>query len=983
MKFLSVFVFYLVTVLYEKPGFTAVSTSPGETSTGSGETASTDSAQLGSNVTDSVTLDSNGSTVSGFTAVSTSPGETSTGSGETVSTDSAQLGSNITDSVTLDSNWSTVSGFTAVSRSPGETSTGSAELGSNITVSVTLDSNWSTVSGKADQRSTDSTDSGTNTTHQIGSATTDSNGSSTTNLENTTGSSITASVTIISQRTNHDTTATTVVERTHSRNSSTPNYSGTANSTDFVTSSSGSIGTYSGTTNINSSDITDSLGFSGTNSSGFGITSSSSGSAGTYSRTTDTNSSDSIGFGITTSNFAITGNSTTTSYITRLNGSDGAGMGKTYSDTTNPTGSVPTDYVTTGFDPANSSSTNVGTTNENNSSITVSLNLNETDPTVPDPYATEYATPHSIDPVTTNSTSSGTSNSSGSQITVTDTTNSAGYVTTNLTGYVTNTTDSGPTNTTGYVTTSSAGCYKSITADYGNVTSTNYPDNYPLNITCSYNIIVSENKWVLITFEDLQLGNDTTCRYDYIDVQNKIKLICGSSIPEPFLIYENNVIIKFYSDSSTSFRGFSFIFEKKDRFCNEDIEANNGTIISPNYPNPYPLSTSCVYDITVAVDAWITISFTDFQLEWGPGCKYDRLIVDDRSLCGTNMPEPILIYKNNVRVIFVSDYSVRKRGYSMDFTSVTKACNETIEAEYGTITSPNYPDQYPLDTECTYNVTVPPGKWILLSFTDVKLEDYPGCRYDHVYISYVNEKICGAEIPDPILIQSNQLILTFISDYSQVNQGFSVNFTSLDEGSVTVEPQTTVSIGSSDTSTRGHVTTDVDGSGSTNPATDVTNYDSSSTVGYTTASSSSTGPVTTYSFTSETHSSVPTSSGTTVSTHPDTTYPSTSISGSDVKQPANTGTTDSTTSPEVKTTVTNDSLNTIFSGTTGSSRFVTTDSAFLGSNATIAYTGSSIPVSSQTNNPSTTTSVVDESVASLPVIVVSVITVFVLRGVNP
>ena len=49
----------------------------------------------------------------------------------------------------------------------------------------------------------------------------------------------------------------------------------------------------------------------------------------------------------------------------------------------------------------------------------------------------------------------------------------------------------------------------------------------------------------------------------------------------------------------------------------------DGTVISPNYPNYYPNNIDETYSIEVETGSRIEITFLDFDLESAPRCQYD------------------------------------------------------------------------------------------------------------------------------------------------------------------------------------------------------------------------------------------------------------------------------------------------------------------------------------------------------------------------
>ena len=61
-------------------------------------------------------------------------------------------------------------------------------------------------------------------------------------------------------------------------------------------------------------------------------------------------------------------------------------------------------------------------------------------------------------------------------------------------------------------------------------------------------------------------------------------------------------------------------------------------------------------------------------------------------------------------------------------------CGETFTSPTGTLSSPNYPSNYPNKRECVYKIVVGVNMQIKLNFTDFQLEYSATCSYDYVEI---------------------------------------------------------------------------------------------------------------------------------------------------------------------------------------------------------------------------------------------------------
>ena len=104
----------------------------------------------------------------------------------------------------------------------------------------------------------------------------------------------------------------------------------------------------------------------------------------------------------------------------------------------------------------------------------------------------------------------------------------------------------------------------------------------------------------------------------------------------------------------------------------------------------------------------------------------------------------------------------------------------------GVIESPNFPDPYPHNRNCTWTIEAPIGNKINASFSHFEVEDphYATglCQYDYIKMwekdrSDQNSNndlgtFCGANHPGLIHTSHDQLMVQFISDRSVAHNGF-------------------------------------------------------------------------------------------------------------------------------------------------------------------------------------------------------------------
>lgn len=97
-----------------------------------------------------------------------------------------------------------------------------------------------------------------------------------------------------------------------------------------------------------------------------------------------------------------------------------------------------------------------------------------------------------------------------------------------------------------------------------------------------------------------------------------------------------------------------------------------GSFTSPCYPQLYPNSQSCTWTLQAPAGFIIQLTFLDFYLEEAQGCIYDRVVVNtgsaDVRFCGPTAKGLTLNSTGNVmELLFTSDFSVQKKGFSVSF----------------------------------------------------------------------------------------------------------------------------------------------------------------------------------------------------------------------------------------------------------------------------------------------------------------------------
>ncbi|XP_067013394.2 protein tolkin [Anabrus simplex] len=414
----------------------------------------------------------------------------------------------------------------------------------------------------------------------------------------------------------------------------------------------------------------------------------------------------------------------------------------------------------------------------------------------------------------------------------------------------------------------------------GHLESPNFPDDYQPNKECVWRISVPPDYQVALKFQSFEIENHDNCVYDYVEVRDGpslesplIKRFCGYKIPGDIRSTGNQLLVKFVSDGSVQKAGFSAAFMEEldecalpthgcehncintlggyecacrigfelhsdgkhcEGACGGVIDASNGTISSPSFPESYPGNKNCIWEIIAPPQYRITLNFTHFDLEGNnvreQECEYDSVEVYSKLgddilrkhgvFCGSRVPNLITSEGNSLRIHFMSDSSIHKSGFAaVFFTDIDECalnnggcqhecrntigsyacschngfmlhdnghdckeggCKYDITAPWGFITSPNYPDYYPSRKECVWHFTTTPGHRIKLNFNEFEMEPHQECAYDHIVLydgdssdMHTLGRFCGSKLPHPILASGNQMLMVFKSDASVQRKGFS------------------------------------------------------------------------------------------------------------------------------------------------------------------------------------------------------------------
>ncbi|XP_072431603.1 uncharacterized protein [Chiloscyllium punctatum] len=127
--------------------------------------------------------------------------------------------------------------------------------------------------------------------------------------------------------------------------------------------------------------------------------------------------------------------------------------------------------------------------------------------------------------------------------------------------------------------------------------------------------------------------------------------------------------------------------------------------------------------------------------------------------------------------------SLDKDGLVQTLIHSPDSCGGVMRQIEGRFQTPHYPQSYPRDMDCTWEIEAPLGYLIRLDFTSLFIEEHRTCKYDYVVVydgkgpdKVEMGRFCGSELPPQLQGSSNAMSITMRSDSSMELEGFSAQF---------------------------------------------------------------------------------------------------------------------------------------------------------------------------------------------------------------
>lgn len=339
----------------------------------------------------------------------------------------------------------------------------------------------------------------------------------------------------------------------------------------------------------------------------------------------------------------------------------------------------------------------------------------------------------------------------------------------------------------------------------------NHPseNEYENEQSCTWMLIAPEGMHIKLTWNRFDIENMPSCNSDYVELieidenneNNVLGKFCGTNTPPASTTSTNRLMIKFETDSSVTSTGFSvsYTFLDERHHCGGTYTKTHGTLHPPGWPKRYENSRECEWTITAPIGQQIKLNISQFDLERPirDKCDYgDYLEIRNGAsqnspligkLCGSFQSRTFVSMANSIYLRFHSDSYISGSGFTIEWDNTITGCGGTLTSPSGSVSSPNYPNNYNENAECFYRIVTSAGSRIQIRFIDLDLERTPNCKDDYVEIydgRNVDSPSLGKQcalLPklSNIETSTNYAYIKFRSDFYLGGKGFLLEYNTI------------------------------------------------------------------------------------------------------------------------------------------------------------------------------------------------------------
>lgn len=342
-----------------------------------------------------------------------------------------------------------------------------------------------------------------------------------------------------------------------------------------------------------------------------------------------------------------------------------------------------------------------------------------------------------------------------------------------------------------------------LTAASGTFTDGSGSANYQNNARCKWVIAPPGATKITLNFSSFSTEEDYDKVYVFDGPDTTATLLMtwwGNTLPPTINSSGGALCVKFYSDNTNTDLGWkaSYTSTGITPTCDGGTVLSNpsGTFSDGSGVGNYGNNQLCYWYIAPPCAKTVTLSFSSFNTE----LNFDGVIVyDDISetnqigvYSGSSIPSSVTSYTGEMLVIFVSDYSNTRAGFTANYTSTGSAhCSGVTtlnSSDNGTVSDGSGANDYCNNLNCQWLIQPPQAKTITLKFTEFELEEPSSdgkTVYDAVEIydgtttaAPLLGRFSGSNLPPDITSTGGSLLIRFYTDIEVVKQGWSAYYTS-------------------------------------------------------------------------------------------------------------------------------------------------------------------------------------------------------------
>uniref|UniRef100_A0AAR2L905 CUB and Sushi multiple domains 2 n=1 Tax=Pygocentrus nattereri TaxID=42514 RepID=A0AAR2L905_PYGNA len=278
-------------------------------------------------------------------------------------------------------------------------------------------------------------------------------------------------------------------------------------------------------------------------------------------------------------------------------------------------------------------------------------------------------------------------------------------------------------------------CSYTLYSPNGTIESPGYPYGYPNYANCTWVIVAQEHNRIQLVFQGFALEED----FDILSVYdgqpspgNLRTRLTGFQLPPPIVSTGARLTLWLLSDYAVSGQGFKAVYEALPSYtCGNPGQLLNG------------LQQGSTFNI-------------------GDKIRY-------------SCSQGYVLEGHTILSCLATSSGTAAWDFPLPYCRADDGCGGTLRGQSGIITSPNYPQEYNNNADCTWTVLAEPGDTISLVFTDFQLEE----DYDVLEVSGTDgssQWFTGPNLPSPIISSKNWLRLHFTTDGNHKLRGFSAQY---------------------------------------------------------------------------------------------------------------------------------------------------------------------------------------------------------------